>query len=131
MSHYPSSAELAAFRWPWPRTVPNDPMVNRPTLWELRYGTVQEAGQRDFAGDPARHSVMRAEASALRSRAFGRIFGDDVTWPEITTFAPIVACPCGHSRDSIRHKPPEACSGYRPGPCAQRSFHHEYGSYIA
>ena len=81
MSHYPSSAELAAFRWPWPRTVPNDPMVNRPTLWELRYGTVQEAGQRDFAGDPARHSEMRAEASAMRSRAYHRMARDcDARW---------------------------------------------------
>lgn len=40
------------------------------TRWERTYGTVRETGQRDHDSDPARHSLARREAAAMRSRAF-------------------------------------------------------------
>jgi hypothetical protein len=116
MSHYPSTAELAAFRWPWRRNPVTDAMASRPTLWELRYGTVREAGQRDFDWDPANHSLARREASAMRSCASARIFGDGVTWPEVTTFAPEVPYRCINCR-GIRC-PEYACATYNPGEVA-------------
>lgn len=68
MSHYPTTAELAAFR-----RMPPDRMTYPATRWERVYGTVREAGQRDHDADPARHTLARREASALRSRAFARM----------------------------------------------------------
>ncbi len=85
--HHPTSAELAAFRgWSgYCRTCgPLHHMDYPATRWERAYGTVRETGQRDHDSDPARHSLARREASAMRSRAylraFGRIIHDAPDW---------------------------------------------------
>lgn len=73
--HHPTSAELAAFRgWSgYCRTCGPLHHMNYPaTRWERTYGTVRETGQRDHDSDPARHSLARREAAALRSRAYQR-----------------------------------------------------------
>ena len=107
MSRYPSTADLAAFR----RSIaPNDgpspfvgPSIGGAFPDERRDGI----GLHDDSWHPAlpfsASTIVRREASAMRSRAFDRIFGDDVTWPEVTTFAPepygedTLSCDvCGH-----------------------------------
>lgn len=73
LPHHPTSAELAAFRgWSgYCRTCgPLHHMDYPATRWERTYGTVRETGQRDHDSDPARHSLARREASAMRSRAY-------------------------------------------------------------
>lgn len=65
---YPTSADLAAFRG----STRLHHMDYPATRWERTYGVVREAGQRDFASDPARHSEARREAAAMRSRAYQR-----------------------------------------------------------
>lgn len=123
MSHYPTTAELAAFRRDEARITfgtldPNeyDPStlayrvldsVTRslyPGAWpdERRDGIGLGPEPWDGAEDRWGSNVRR-EASALRSRASARIFGDGVTWPEQTTFAPepygedTLSCDvCGH-----------------------------------
>ncbi len=52
----------------------------------------------------------------MRSCASARIFGDGVTWPEVTTFAPEVPYRCINCR-GIRC-PEYACATYNPGEVA-------------
>ena len=75
MSHYPTSAELADMRG----HPSHDPVMR----WERVYGTVREAGQRDFASDPAAYTLARREASRMRSRTYYRLSHDPTTEPAL------------------------------------------------
>ena len=86
MSHHPSSAELAAFRRAAYRGTPHGAIWGAlPSERKLGIGNGPEIWN---GAEDRWPSNVRREASAMRSRAFRRIFGEGTTWPEVTTFAP-------------------------------------------
>ena len=93
------------------------------TRFERSYGSPWMAGNEY---DARCHSIARREASAMRSRAFSRIFGTDTTWPEITTYAPeprrlrcALTSTTYHCIDCGGVTCPEyACATYNPGEVA-------------